>query len=73
MLTTTILISLMINLTISGTGNESGYLLHNDTMENFGLNMSIIRSETSHIISGIPDAPPALEPRYPMNPPTMQP
>jgi len=63
----------MMNLTISGTGNESGYLLHNDTIENFNKNISIIRSETNHIIEGIPDVPGALTPKYPMDEPRMKP
>lgn len=29
----------------------------------------IISMETNHIIEGIPDAPPALRPRYPIVPP----
>jgi hypothetical protein len=65
-----ILISLSIMTAINGTGNMTTYDMIGEN--NFTLNMSgQINMETAHIINGIPDAPPALQPRFPMVPPSM--
>ena len=70
MLSQMICIVLSITTSINGTGNDTYYLLHNDT--NLSINLTgPIRMETAHIIEGIPDAPPALQPRFPMPAPSM--
>ena len=63
-------VMLSITTSINGTGNDTYYLLHNDT--NITRNITgPISIETNHIIEGIPDAPPALQPRFPMPAPSM--
>ncbi len=65
-----IYIVLSITSSINGTGNDSYYLLHNDT--NLSTNLTgPIHLDTSHIIEGIPDVLPALHPRHPMPTPHM--
>lgn len=63
-------VMLSITTSINGTGNDTYYLLHNDTniTENLTGPISI---ETNHIIEGIPDTPPALQPRFPMPVPSL--
>jgi hypothetical protein len=71
MLTTTLLISLLVSSSIHGTGNGTTIVM-NDTIPLFSENLSgIINMETAHIVDGIPDAPPGLAPRYPMEPPKL--
>lgn len=70
MITTILFITLSITSVINGTGNDTYYLLHNDT--NLTRNLTgPIRMETAHIIEGIPDAISALQPRFPMPAPSM--
>ena len=65
-----ICILLSITTSINGTGDNSYYLLHNDT--NTSINLTgPIRMETNHIIEGIPDVLPALQPRFPMPAPSL--
>lgn len=65
-----ICILLSITTSINGTGNDSYYLLHNDTNTTINL-IGPIRMETNHIIEGIPDVLPALQPRFPMPAPSL--
>lgn len=65
-----ICIVLSITTSINGTGNDTYYLLHNDTNTSIVLNGSV-RAETNHIIEGIPDVIPALQPRFPMPAPSL--
>lgn len=70
MLSQMICILLSITTSINGTGDNSYYLLHNDT--NTSINLTgPIRMETNHIIEGIPDVLPALQPRFPMPAPSL--
>lgn len=70
MITEIILVTLSLTSSINGTGNGSYYLTNNDT--NVTENVTgIVSMETNHIIEGIPDAPPALQPRFPMPVPSM--
>jgi hypothetical protein len=55
---------------INGTGNDTYYLLHNDTNTSTNLTGSF-SLEINHIIEGIPDVIPALQPRFPMPAPSM--
>ena len=70
MLSQMICILLSITTSINGTGNDSYYLLHNDTNTTINL-IGPIRMETNHIIEGIPDVLPALQPRFPMPAPSL--
>jgi len=70
MITEIIFVTLSLTTTINGTGNGSYYLMNNDT--NVTENVTgVLSLETNHIIEGIPDAPPALQPRFPMPVPSM--
>ncbi len=70
MLITLILVSLSLTTSINGTGNMSIYESIGKDY-NTSINMTgIISMETNHVIEGIPDTIPALEPRYPMIPPS---
>lgn len=60
-----LLVTLSLITSINGTGNGSYMTTNNDT--NITNNLTgIIELETNHIIEGIPDVIPALEPRFPM-------
>ena len=65
-----ICVLLSITTSINGTGDNSYYLLHNDTNTTINLT-GPIRMETNHIIEGIPDVLPALQPRFPMPAPSL--
>jgi len=70
MLSQMICVLLSITTSINGTGDNSYYLLHNDTNTTINLT-GPIRMETNHIIEGIPDVLPALQPRFPMPAPSL--
>ena len=70
MLLPLIIVTLSISSAINGTGTGSYYMTNNDT-NNTGNLTGIVSVETNHIIEGIPDAPPALQPRFPMPVPSM--
>ena len=70
MITILLFITLSITSSINGIGNETYYMLHNDTnMSNSTI--GTISMETNHIIEGIPDVLPALQPRFPMPAPSL--
>jgi hypothetical protein len=70
MISQMICVLLSITTSINGTGDNSYYLLHNDTNTTINLT-GPIRMETNHIIEGIPDVLPALQPRFPMPAPSL--
>lgn len=70
MITVLLFITLSITSSINGTGNETYYMLHNDTNTS-NSTIGTISMETNHIIEGIPDVLPALQPRFPMPAPSL--
>lgn len=65
-----VMVTLSLVTSINGTGNGNYLTTNNDTNVTNNLT-GPIELETNHIIDGIPDVIPALEPRFPMPAPSL--